>query len=163
MHPCHERVPHGMINWGMNTISFPALNECVIINELPNFVKLTDWAGVTHMDIRKQCHHWSRWWLAVCSLPRHQLNNCRFELNWNLKNNIQRFESKLNCFDLRKWIEKCRVQNGDRFSWSQCVYGILPRVLSFQPYITRIWGCKGFMWHTRKLVSQYRIWRRRHY
>ena len=69
------------------TVYFHRLGEITL--PYPKFNQLTHWGRVTHICVRKLCHHCLTQWLVACSAPSHYLNI----VNWTLSN---KFQWKLN-------------------------------------------------------------------
>ena len=51
-------------------------------------VTITHWGRVTHICVSKLGHHCFRWWLVVCSVSSHHLNQCSNIVNWTLRNKL---------------------------------------------------------------------------
>ena len=47
-------------------------------------------------------------------VPSHHLNQCKFIVNWALRNKVK-CQSKYNNFHVKKWVWKCHLQNGSHF------------------------------------------------
>ena len=68
---------------------------------------------VTPYDIVDMDHHWTWWWVAACSAPKHYLTHCWHIVNWIRRN--RRFWSKYNDFHSRICTWKGRLLNVGHF------------------------------------------------
>ena len=80
------------------------------------------WRRVTYICVCNLSHHWFTQWLVACAASSHYLKQCWTIVNWTMGNKFQwHFNQKCNNFHRRKWLWKCRLENGAHFvSTSVC-------------------------------------------